>query len=284
MKAALIPPISALRSFGKGDFHLLLSHLLENKAYWDHYEEQRNRGAYLVLDNSAHENGQGNDPEFLMYQACKIGAQEVVVPDVLFDVNGTIEGALAAHETWFEKRLSPTEIVRTKALMYVPQGNTYIEWQHCLLNLVNIHLFTARKYDLSSSLIIGVSKDYETWEGGLLRLVSDDLVPLRESLFRQGVRMQVHMLGWGRQLWDLDEIARTHPWIRSTDSAKPFVYAFSGRNLWFFRDTSPPLYPGRSEDYFERKMTTQVTATAHQNVELFRSLAEGRQVLHGRRS
>ena len=56
MKAALIPPTPALKRYGLGDFHLLLSHLLEDPHYFIHYRRQRDQGAYLVLDNSAHGN------------------------------------------------------------------------------------------------------------------------------------------------------------------------------------------------------------------------------------
>lgn len=279
MKAALIPPIPGLPLFGHGDFHLLLSDLLDNHEYFNHYMDQRTRGAYLVLDNSAHENGTGNDPEKLMFQACRINAQEVVVPDVLDNADETIECALRAHETWYEKRLSTTEIVRDKALMYVPQGKDHYDWLRCLRELVRIHLFMARRYELKQSFVIGVSKDYEVWDGGLMRLLDDDLIPLRQDLLRNGIRMQCHMLGWGRKLWDLAEIARKHTWIRSTDSAKPFVYAHNAVYLGTYLEDSPPPYPGRSFDYFHRPLTPRRGRIAQENVELFQALAEGRQVL-----
>jgi len=279
VKAALIPPVPALHLFGNGDFHLLLSHLFDNEAYVKHYMQQRAKGAYLVLDNSAHENGSGDDPESLMFKACQIRAQEIVVPDVLDDADATIELALQAHETWYEKRPSTSEIVRDKALMYVPQGANYEDWKHCLHNLVRIHLFMAKKYELKQAFVVGVSKDYEVWDGGLMRLLDDDLVPLRQDLLRHDIRMQCHMLGWGRKLWALDEIARKHSWIRSTDSAKPFVYALDATNLYRRLHDIPPVYPKRPENYFDLNLSKSAVHLARENVRVFKALAEGRQVL-----
>lgn len=279
MKAALIPPIPSLPYFGRGDFHLLLSHLMDNPEYWFHYKRERERGAYLTLDNSAHENGAGDDPEKLMFKACQIGAQELVVPDVLDDADATIEGALTAHETWFEKRPSPTDTVRQMAFMYVPQGKNRDEWVVCLNNLIRIHIHTSKRYGLKSSFVIGVSKDYEVWDGGLMYLLDEYLVPMRQKLIRSDIRMHCHMLGWGRKLWDLAEIERKHQWIRSTDSAKPFVYALKHIFLPEHLEGSPPEYPKRPSDYFDTMMTAKQVKIAYDNVDLFKAIAEGRQVL-----
>src|SRR4051812_5392932 len=103
MRTALIPPIPELNRFGRGDFHLVLSHLVgESFDYTQHYAKERDRGAYLVLDNSAHENTHGEAADALMRQALAIRAQEVVVPDVLFDAAGTVEAATDAFEVWYE--------------------------------------------------------------------------------------------------------------------------------------------------------------------------------------
>lgn len=283
MKVALIPPIPSLRAFGQGEFHLLLSHLLDSPLYASHYILQRKLGAYLVLDNSAHENGEGDDPEALMYKANRINAQEVVVPDVLFDGEKTVEKAISAHEVWLEKRPSATDIVRQKGFMYVPQGKTYEEWRSCLNELVSTHLYMAKRYDLKRSFVIGLSKDYEMWDGGLMRLLDEDLVPLRQDLLKKDIQMLCHLLGWGRNLWDLGLIAKKHVWIRSTDSAKPFVYALNGVNLGRY-DLSvlPPVYPGRSPVYFQTPIQRYATHLSRQNILVFKALAEGKSSLWGR--
>lgn len=274
MIAAMIPPIPALKEFGTGDFHLLLSHLLEDGRYFSHYRHQRDLGAYLVLDNSAHEHGSGDDARNLAVWAKMLNCQEVVVPDVLEDAEGTWNAAIDAHEAWYEdddytmRELDP-------ALMYVPQGTDSLAWIDCLEQLVKIHLYAANRYKTRRDFVIGVSKDYEVWPGGTLALLQDSIFPLRAELLRQGIRINVHLLGWGRHLWRLEEIAKMCPWVRSTDSAKPFVYALKGIDLVdaYERDKVPE-YPCRPRNYFRRNLQHPVIAA--RNAELFRTIAGGK--------
>lgn len=276
MKAALIPPIHHLDEFGDGQFHLLLTHLLKSPRYRAHYKRQRANGAYLVLDNSAHEQGHGQDPTTLLKAGFDLDAQEIVVPDVLDDAGATIEFCLAAHEEWFENGVAKEMLeVYSPAFMYVPQGNSVADWAECLISLIRIHEYCARKYSLRRDIVIGMSKDYDVWPGGLRRLIAEYIVPQRNRLEHHGVKMHVHMLGWSRQLWNLQSIARVYPWIRSTDSAKPFVYALANRNLVNSVQATPPEYPKRNKNYFTQKMTPKQTEFAKANVWVFRQAAEG---------
>lgn len=268
MKAALIPPISGLKQFGvSGKFHLLLSHLLTENGYASHYLKQRERGAYLVLDNSAHEHGKGDDPEALLYNAAALKAQEIVVPDVLEDAEGTVESALNALEYWFEKK---DKMIRdlNPALMYVPQATNLDQWVWCFGNLVRMHQYVTGRHRYRTDLVIGVSKDYEVWhEEGLLPIL--DFL----SMLRKHLKFQVHLLGWGRELWNLERYAKEFPWIRSTDSAKPFVYGLAGIKLEPHEDI--PEYPRRPENYFRRRMNEEQCLISTSNAMVFRSLATG---------
>lgn len=270
MKAALIPPIPELAIFGNGDFHLLLSHLADIPAYKRHYMWQRSLGAYLVLDNSAHEFQAGERAEILARRAIEYDAQEVVVPDVLEDYPKTLEGCLSAMEVWVEgerfQELSPT-------LMYVPQGKDVSEWDTCLREMCQIHTFMAKQHFLKTNFCIGLSKDYEAWDGGLMRLIDEHLFPMRSAFEQKGVKMQLHLLGWGRKLWDLSHIAKKHTWIRSTDSAKPFVYAL--KQVALSLREAPPKYPTRPKSYFTRKMKPEQREIAAWNSVIFRTIAGG---------
>lgn len=269
MKAALIPPIPELRTFARGQFHLLLSHLLQDPFYLEYYKLRREeKHDYLVLDNSAHENGTGEDPKQLIRWAMDLNAQEMVVPDCLENADKTAEMSLRSLEIWFESgkkwldRFNP-------ALMYVPQGKDEAEWAWCLGEQLRIHQYIVRKFQYRRDMVIGVSKDYEVWPGGLCKLLDEWLWPLTK---RTDIHIKVHLLGWGRNLWELNRIARRHPWIRSTDSAKPFVYALNGIKLKYGEDAP---YPGRSDDYFERSLTASQVVTARHNATLFTHAANG---------
>jgi hypothetical protein len=271
VKTALIPPIPDLHKFGTGSFHLLLSHLFKSQEYREHYKKMRANGAWLVLDNSAHENGAGEMSEVLLKQALYYNAQEIVVPDVLDDGESTIETGREALDAWFPRTgTSPLDGLNPQ-LMYVPQGKDYADWKECLRNLIGMHKYVAKKNNVRANFTIGISKDYEVWDGGIARLIRDDVEPIVRGN-QQGV--QVHLLGWGRQLWCLRGIAKEFPWIRSTDSAKPFVYAWKGIELDSMQD--PPPYPTRPPGYFFRKLTKKQIEIASSNVHTFTRTAQGR--------
>lgn len=269
MKVALIPPIPMLSAFGSGGFHLLLTHLLEDEKYLKHYIQERQNGAYLVLDNSAHEKGEGEDAASLMASAIKLHAQEVVVPDVLFDAEKTVDKAVHAHQVWYEAGHSGM-IDLNPALMYVPQGEKFEDWFECCRDLLRLHFYAARRHAIRRTCVLGISKDYEMWHGGLVHVVSS-IIPVLSHWATLGMNVHIHMLGWGRDLWGLGAVRRSYPWIRSTDSAKPFVYALSGIEL--DPDKPAPEYPTRPKNYFSKKLTVEQMQISQRNIDVFRRLA-----------
>lgn len=262
MKVGLISPIAHLNEFATGSFHLILLHLLEKKAYRDHYKKMAKAGAWIVLDNSAHEFGSGGDPSFLLRMAQGVGVSELVCPDVLFDAQGTIERGCEAMSL-YKSLLDNGSIQSLPQLMIVPQASSIYEYGICLKRLMEYHsrLFGNRHFT------IGVSKDYEVWNGGIINLIDRFIAPLSPShLF------DVHLLGWGRQLHQLTAINQRFPTlIRSTDSAKPFVYATQME--WLQLDRYSPEYPKRPENYFDIELTEDQLRCARHNVTIFRQRA-----------
>lgn len=272
MKTAYIPPIPHLKDFGRGDFHLILSHLLDDPDYREHYKEERARGAWLLLDNSAHESGQGADAEKLMYQTLDLDVQEVVVPDVLDNADATIETSISALGTWNNLKNLKSRIDDLR-FMYVPQGESYERLVYCLDNLVKAHVYNARQQHYRLDFSLGISKDYERFEGGLMRFLDEEISPLHKAFAKNGVDVQVHMLGWGRKLWELRKIAKKHKFLRSTDSAKPFVYGLA--NITLDPSTAPPEYPTRPENYFFQEMDPSQFLASLTNADIFTALASG---------
>lgn len=259
MKIALIPPIPELRSFPSTGIHLLLSHLLEDDRYLSYYIERRREGDYLILDNSAHEFGVGNKPDKLFKQARALRAQEIVCPDVLFDANGTVEATrqmlkyIEAHTEIYKKAGSPR-------LMIVPQGQDRTQWVKCLTNLLKVYDATREDVALPDP-VIGVSKDYDVFvKGGITTLVKE---------YCEGY--DVHCLGWPSNLWSLARVQQECPWVRSTDSAKPFVYARA--HILLEPGGRVPEYPRRGDDYFQAVMNYQQHEIAARNIRVFDAAA-----------
>ena len=240
MRVAIIAPTPELKHctlHRDTRFHLVLSHLLDDQAYHDYYKECSQRGHYLLLDNGAHENAHGEPIETLMHKAMLLGAHEVAMPDVLEDAERTAERTLEAL-AWIADNRHLYEEAGCPRLMVIPQGSELLEWQLCL-SLIVQGVERSGGF-LKAPPVVGISKDYDHWEGGIEHLV-ESVAPLH------GNGWDVHMLGVPRRVRAVRNIAERYPWVRSTDSAKPYVYALEGLLMF---DSPTPQYPGRPKKFF----------------------------------
>lgn len=271
MKVGLIPPLTHLDQFGHGEFHLLLDHLCTRSKYWNHYHNEKQKGAFILLDNSAHEYKVGAQSLNLLKHAAIFPADEIVAPDVLWKAMDTLETTTKALDAWVEDEQAELFLSFTPRIMLVPQGEDQQAWRSCLFGQMMKwqRMHRSRPEFFPEPPTIGISKDYEVWNGGIAKLLQDHVLPLH---LNEGV--QVHLLGWGRQLWELNHLARVFPWIRSSDSAKGFVYARHGIKL-DPENTVPPEYPTRGKDYFDWELTANQLQIAEHNSLVFQKLAHG---------
>jgi hypothetical protein len=261
MKTILIPPIPNLPDFCETTgAHLLLSHLFTSPEYVSFYQRRRQADDFLILDNDAHEHKKGQDIEALLGYRDRVDAQEIVLPDSLFNSSET---ALRSMDAMGKIRRRYGE-KPPFSMMVVPQGQSLAMWSWCLKTMVT----TFCKTFPTGILTIGMSKDYEVWSGGILNLLTTYVEPTLKRHPR--LLFDIHLLGWGRQLNKLREIVRDSPLpIRSTDSAKPFVYALNMIKLDPSLETVPP-YPKRPGQYFQLKMNKEEMGIAYHNVAVFR--------------
>lgn len=271
MKASVLPPIPNLDLAEGRDFHLTLAHLCEYDRYVEFYRNEREKGSYIILDNGAHEFQSGEGPNHLLEKAQKIRANEIVCPDFLFDADQTVSLAekalpIFASEMGMRTLYYTGARVQVYRIMLVPQGKTYLSWRRCLHHL--LELYYRQAFILPP--VIGLSKDYEMWDGGLHKLLTVDILPLVREL-----SLDLHLLGWGRDMKALPVIARDYgSWIRSVDSAKPMVYAMSGVGIIDLFQA--PEYPKRPEGYFQRALTPEELLLARANIDIFDRCCEGR--------
>jgi hypothetical protein len=104
-----------------GDIHMVLAQVaLRDEAYRKFYKGQRK---YKILDNGLFEEGVGLKGKDLVEAAIAIGADEVILTDVLFKGKETTYATIEAYEQF---------VVRGKqdqfAFMAVPQGESIEEW------------------------------------------------------------------------------------------------------------------------------------------------------------
>lgn len=251
MKVAIIPPTSLLEEYGMmGDeYHLCLSaRVLQDQVYAEFYRWRSKLGDWVILDNSAHEQLEGQRVEQLVDAATRIDPHEIVLPDRLFFGEDTADLACEALPVF--RRLFPHA-----KLMGVPQGRTRDEWEACLQVLTQLGVDT-----------VGISKDYEVWPEQLYGLIG-----LAASY--GFTREQIHLLGWGRNLWELAALAGL---ARGVDSAKPIVYALEGVTLpHAITQENAPKYPRRRPGYDNEAgpFTPEFHDIAQANVNTFRAHA-----------
>lgn len=196
--------------------------------------------------------------------AIMVLAREIAVADALGQYQETVRRAKAALQYYGEHAHILTE--NNIQLMLIPHGQTIYEWGRCMWDLIHLHrmhLGSERRFT------IGVPKMYERWAGGRMNLM-DRFVVEAWKLHP----CDVHLLGIEGPLHSLTSIAQRYPWVRSTDSAKPFTYAmggiaFDGR----YGGREMEQNPGRPENYFDRTMTAEELVIARHNVDIFRERA-----------
>jgi hypothetical protein len=242
----------------------VLSHLLQYKPYRDYYMERRERGEYIILDNSAHENGIGEGAGKLLLQTLTLLPQEVVVPDALDDSRKTLDFGYKAVSSWYgsDNRMQTVN----PRLMYVPQGVHADDWLSCLSALLNLHK-AAVQHGAQPDCTIGISKDYGHWPGGLRELLR------RARGLLAGHNIEVHLLGSGHDYWTASELAKEFR-IRSVDTAKPFVWALNGMRMHLTHWYPRWRHPARPREYFFMTLRNEVDALARHNVEVLRKLVE----------
>jgi len=268
MKAFLIPPVPHLREFSEDrEYHLTLTHLFRStdpslKEYSRFYQSESYRGKYIILDNSAHELQSGQSIDVLLEVAEKIGTSEIVLPDHLFRGDETYSKTSKALD-YLELHPDTYSFLSTQNFMVVPQGSSLAEYSECAEQLVERFFRSVERLPCLQDrrCIIGVSKDYEIWD--LLRILETVIFPLQDVF-----HTEIHLLGWGRDLWALDTISLQYgSRIRSVDSAKPFVYGLSGILLDPMKEI--PKYPTRPENYFTAPLTETQIAACYHNIAIF---------------
>jgi len=126
MKLATISAPQWARTFQRGDYHVVIAPWVRDVAGYAQYynEAHRPSNAHIILDNGAFE-GWSMMPEDLVNAATLIGADEIVLPDVLNESKGTLK------LSWQCARYLADE-TDIQGCMFVPQALTLEKWLECL--------------------------------------------------------------------------------------------------------------------------------------------------------
>lgn len=194
MQVINIFPTLNVKEEAKQSAHMFLTHLLEQSD--EYCEAVRQMDGYKILDNSVVERGEPVSFDRILEMAEKIGADEIILPDVMGSRKETIHMA-----KYCIKRLKELDLLGRYKIMAVAQGDTVLEWYSCYDKLL----------DIDEIDVVGIPKIAgDLVPGGRPQLVND---------FCDLSRKQHHLLGIR---YSFEELKRyDYPdRIRSVDSCQ----------------------------------------------------------------
>ena len=230
--ALIIQPLygceSLLSTYNLGYHMALAQYVLSDERYAAIYKKLHAQGHFIMLDNGAAENGHSIGIENVVAAAEMIGADEIVMPDVLDECRATMMVTLPS-----------LQYVPMHKRAVVPQGKDWTDWENCAFELVEMHCHT-----------ICVAKRYEDLPGGRAHALQ-----LIESHGWHKTH-NIHLLGCRRRpLIEISEALRVAPWVRGIDTAAPIGYAQNGALIeashWFSFQWNVPLQYAVAEHNIE---------------------------------
>lgn len=242
MKLALIPSLSYLDKMYETDYQLMLPHLTHIDTYASSFVEAKARGDFVILDNGEAE-GIDITPAKLFEIANEFHVDEVVLPDVIGDAEGTIAKGKEAL-----RQLSSGNIHFGGQVMVVAQGKTINECYMC------IDAF--RGYDGVAT--IGIPRHLLSIHGGARYVLTKYIHDVHRG------RFQVHYLG--TNALNVREVMGSASGyvgpVRGVDTSAPFNYAYACERI----DSGAVVR--RPQGYF--KMGRRLEHLVNHNIEVLK--------------
>jgi hypothetical protein len=245
VRAALIPPKGYYKTATTSNYHLVLAQI-NDPEYFRTYA-YLDDSHYVILDNGAAEGGSVSDKNLLSV-AVAIGVDEVVVPDVIGDMQATIDRV----DNFFKEN---EQFLGGAKFMAVAQGQAPSEIYRCLDHYWNNY----------PGIVVGLPRHLLTTFNldrariGILNHIE------RET---EG-QAQVHLLGTNPK-WpsEIKHIANIYPWVRGVDSSMPYNWTMARNELGDEGTVARP------ENYFTEERDLDSALLEH-NVNTYMRWASG---------
>lgn len=275
IKICVITPISHLQVYsGLGEMDMSLTHLIAEDPsgdYAKHYKEQREKGRFVILDNSAFEleqQGKGLDPDIVLDAAVVTNPSEVIATDVLFDGEATVQSTQR-----FIERMRDRGVLGKYRVMAVPQGRTQEEWKKCfekLFYMEGVNTIGLSKLSVPMSWL-GEKESNGNCATARLECaawIKSECYPLQMS------GAEIHLLGGDNwTIYEMQEhIKRGHTFIRSNDSSCAVWY---GRYRRTFNEEGkiPQIIMGKPDLENQDPATEKVLSTIEVRAAIMENIA-----------
>ena len=223
MKVSHEAPIPYMKQVrGMIDYDYCLPHLLdESEEYKQYFEESKEMGRYIIMDNSLHELGEPYDKERLAHWLYYFKPDEFIVPDYWQDKIATLVSAKEWVNKKYPDNTTPVAVV---------QGNNSLEAREC---------YRILKYQGYEKIAFSYGADWYYDEG--LKTIPDKFKENKyvakahgrynfiEELYKDGTINRtdsVHLLGCNipqEFSWYIDM-----PFIKTIDTSNPVIHGLAG--------------------------------------------------------
>lgn len=215
MNVALICPPALLKKYGtKTRYHLALPDLCHQARYRDFYLDRARAGDWIILDNGAAEDV-AFGPKHLLTIADMIQANEVVVPDTLFEAEETIAQAMA-----FSRFARPEHESTGKEIRYVGvlQGRDLQDFMKCLLAYLEL---PALSYISTIALPRLMNHENRYARIAMVEYIRDQKIHLSKD---------IHCLGSTPNFLDEVKQLTMYP-VRGIDTSIPISLGLQGKDI-----------------------------------------------------
>lgn len=205
-------------------YYMYLPQLMVWRPYENWVFRTNTNAAYTMLDNGAFE-GALTDANKLIDMAAKLSINEVAIPDVMGDLEGTVKALQR-----FDDETRAARIVHGTRLRYmgIVQGSTIDECMDCVNEIAQYSYIST--IALPKILMRKMARTARIQLAAYIRKVYGD-------------RYDIHLLG-ASPLWPQEIKAARRYDIRGIDTSLPYFYAY------YDKDISEAMDDERPEGYF----------------------------------
>lgn len=231
MQVAFIEPVQELAEFSLTDMHMILPEVLHNPVYLDYFLSVK---GHKILDNGAAEGRVATKDMWtkLVEEAQMVGADEVVVPDVMGN-SGATQRMAVEFAQWVMNEGALLGADQFK-WMGVAHGNSLQEVVACIHLLAQLDIVTV----LGLPRII--ANNIHKW--ARISILESDLM---NDLIPNGFPGGIHCLGGAR--WGKEAILLADYPVRSIDTSYVAAMSLAGH------DINTGTYVSRPRDFWSRR-------------------------------